>query len=178
MLQKDFEFVKNLKNEFFSQRKIQHSLTVIQKKDISAWELWWQVEFATFLSQHKDGHEWYREQHIDVDRRKDKEKSKLIADFIIRPKNHALEKFILLELKQNRSVTTCISNMVKDVNKIDKARAASLNQRSFWCVGVHPKDSKKRIRETVLAAAEKHDIGIHDIYTKFIPFTGFAFTIF
>lgn len=178
MLEKDFEFVKNIKGEFFSQRKIQHSLSVIKNNEISAWELWWQVEFATFLSQHKGGHEWYREQHIDLDRRKAKEKSKLVADFIIRPKNHALEKFILLELKQNRSLTTCITNMVKDVHKIDKAKASSLSQRSFWCVGVHPKDSKKKVKEMVISAAEKNNIGIHGVYTKFIPFTEFAFTIF
>jgi hypothetical protein len=139
-MQKDFEFVKILNEEFFSKRNIQHALSVIKGCGISAWEPWWQVEFARYLSLHKGGHEWHREQQIEVDRRKDKEKCKLIADFIVRPKNHAKDRYILLELKQNQSVTTCVTNMAKDSIKIYKAKAASLDQRSFWSIGVHPKE--------------------------------------
>ncbi len=178
MIQKDFDFIIGLKEEFFSQRKIQHALSVIERNGITAWETWWQVEFATFLSLHKDGHEWHREHQIDVDRRKDKEKSRLIADFTIRPKNHAKDRFILLELKQNSSVTTCITNMAKDVLKVDKAKASSIEQRSFWSVGLHPKESKKKVRMTVEDTADNYGIELFDVYTKFILNTGFAFTIF
>ena len=69
MPNRDFEFVAKLMEEFFLQRKIQKSLAVIDDYRISAWEPWWQVEFATFLSEHEGKHEWRREKQVKVDRR-------------------------------------------------------------------------------------------------------------
>lgn len=178
MPRKDFDFTVSLFEDFFAQSKIQKSLKVIEKYTISGWELWWQIEFATFLSEHPDRHEWYREQAIDVDRRKNKNKDKLFADFIIRPRNHARDRFILIELKQNSSTKTCITNMTKDALKVWVAKESSLTQRSFWSVGVHPKVSKKLVREMVENAANVHEIDLFDVHTKFIPNTEFAFTVF
>jgi len=178
MPSRDFEFVAKLMEEFFLQRKIQKSLAVIEDYRISAWEPWWQVEFATFLSEHEGKHECRREKQVKVDRRKEKEKNKFIVDFIVRPRNHVKGKFILLEFKQHWSVKSCITNMAKDVLKVDKAKVTSINQRSFWGVGVHPKESKKKIREMVKSTAIKYDLELYDVRIKFIPNTGFAFTIF
>jgi hypothetical protein len=163
MPRKDFDFTVSLFEDFFAQTKIQKSLAVIEERKISGWELWWQIELATFLSGHPGRHEWRREHPIDVDRRKDKEKFKLFADFIIRPKHHARQRYVLIELKQNSSTKTCITNMAKDAVKVWKAKESSLDQRSFWSVGVHPKESKKLVREVVENAANFHSIDLFDV---------------
>lgn len=178
MPRKDFDFTVALFEDFFGQSRIQKTLVLIEEQEISGWESWWQIELASFLSAHPDKHEWHREHSVAIDRRKEKEKNKLIADFIIRPRNHARDRFILIELKQNPSIKTCITNMAKDAIKIWKAKETSIDQRSFWSVGVHPKGSKKLVREVVENAADIHSLNLFDVHTKFIPNTNMAFTVF
>jgi len=178
MPSKDFDLIVDLMNKFFAQKKIRNSLEVFECIGISDWETWWQVEFAVFLSGHESNHEWYREEYIPVDKRKERSKYNLIADFIIRPKNHALDKYILLEFKQHKSTRTCISRMFDDILKIDRAKVSSINLRSVWAVGVHPKGNKKILRAKVEEIARKRNLELCKVYTKFISNTGFAYSIF
>jgi hypothetical protein len=178
MLRNDFEFVTNLKEEFFAQRKIQLLLATIEKNGTAAWEAWWQVEFARFLYQHQDKHDWAREHLIESGRKKVTEKNKLVADFIIKPRHNAMGRSILLEFKQSDSVTACITNMARDVSKVDKTKSAAIDQRSFWVVGVHPRESKQAVRRTVTRVAAKYGVKIFDVHTRFILNTGLAYTVF
>jgi hypothetical protein len=43
---------------------------VIDKQFITGWEIWFQIEFAIFLSKHSDVGSWEREQPYKVDGRK------------------------------------------------------------------------------------------------------------
>ena len=138
-LRNDFEFVVGLKREFFAQRKIQMLLATMEKNGTTSWEAWWQVEFARFLYGHQDKHDWSRDHHIEIDHAPVAEKDKLVADFMIKPRRHAMDRSILLELKQSDSVKTCITNMAKDIRRMDKTKSGEIDQRSFWVVGVHPR---------------------------------------
>ena len=178
LLRNDFDFVVGLKREFFAQRKIQLLLATMEKNGTTAWETWWQVEFARFLYGHQDKHDWTREHHIEIDHARVTEKDGLIADFMIKPRHHAMARSILLELKQSDSVKTCITNMAKDIRKVDKTKSGAIDQRSFWVVGVHPRENKQVVRRTVKRVATSYGIKIFDVHTRFILNTGLAYTVF
>lgn len=174
----DFEFSKSILEKFFSQTKIQKSLDIIFENDITGWEIWLQIEFATFLTiEYGDEIEWYREYEILTDGRKEKLRKKVSADFIFRRKGFKRDSYIVLEFKQNPSPKSCFSNMLKDVDKIEKVKVSDIDMRNFWVVGIHCKDRmtkaeiKKYIRENCEFVGD-------DIYTKFISNTNYAFTIF
>ena len=174
----DFKFSVSLLEDFFSQRKIQQSLEIIWDQDITGWETWLQIEFSTFLIvDHANEIEWYREHQILADRRKNKERTKMSADFIFRRKGFKRDSYIVLEFKQNPSLKACFSRMVKDIEKIDCARASSIDMRNFWVVGIHPKSTmtKTEIKDFV---SEKADIEKNSVVTRYIPNTNYAFTIF
>jgi hypothetical protein len=174
----DFQFSISLLEDFFAQKKIQHSLATIAYEEISGWEVWLQVEFATFLSlTYGDDLEWKRERQILIDKRKNKNRTRLAADFVFRRKGYAIDRYIVLEFKQHTSPKSCFSNMMKDAEKIRCAKASEIDMRAFWVVGIHPKSSmsKAEIKDYVC------NISIVDrdfVVTKFIPNTNFAFTIF
>lgn len=174
----DFQFTASLLEGFFAQRKVQNSLVTIWDQDISGWEIWLQVEFATYLSlEHSDSLEWGRECQLLVDRRRNKERTKLAADFIFRRKRHALDRYIVLEFKQNASPKSCFANMMKDIEKIQLAKSSEMDMRGFWVVGVHPKHdmTKAEIKDYL---GYQFDIAREDILTVFIPNTNYAFTMF
>ena len=174
----DFEFSKSLLENFFSQRKIQKSLDIIFENDITGWEIWLQIEFATFLTiEYGDEIEWYREYEILTDGRKEKLRKKVSADFIFRRKNFKKNSYIVLEFKQNPSPRSCFSCMLKDVDKIEKVKVSDIDMRNFWVVGIHCKDrmTKAEIKKYI---RENCDFVGDDIYTKFISNTNYAFTIF
>lgn len=172
----DFEFSISVIDNFFEKRKIRRSLSIIGDQGISGWEVWLQIEFATFLSEFGDEIEWEREREIFTDRRKEKFKNKVAADFILRRKGFKRDRFIVLEFKQHNSLTSCITNMVKDVEKIEKIKESDIDMRSFWVVGVHGRNgmSKSDITDQVFSSVDF----VKDVYTNFIPNTKFAYTIF
>jgi hypothetical protein len=69
--QRDFDFTVELFDNFFSQKRIQKRLSIIREKGITGWEIWWQIEFATYLSTKDESlSEWYREWEYPLDRRR------------------------------------------------------------------------------------------------------------
>lgn len=172
----DFEFTVSLLESFFTQNKIQKSLQIIWEEQISGWETWVQIEFATFLSSFNDI-EWLRECSLLPDRRKDKQRTIIRPDFIFRRKGFSKDRYILLEFKQNYSSTKqCFRGMFDDIKKISSLRGSSAI-RLFLGVGIHPKAgmSKSEIKDYILEWVE---IDRNLIQTRFIPNTEFAFTAF
>lgn len=174
----DYEYSIQLLDNFFSLRKIQRSLTLISDEKITGWEIWLQIEFATYISSaYEDEIKWHREFTILPDGRKEKNRKRFTADFVFRRKGHKLDCYNVIEFKQHPSPKTCFRNMHKDILKIAKAKESSIDMRSFWVVGVHHKSimSKPEIKEYL---DNKFGINREYIYTKYIPNTSFAYTIF
>ena len=178
MLRNDFNFIIDLKRDFFAQRSIQQLLAAIEKNGTAGWEPWWRVEFARFLYRHQHKHEWAREHLIKAGRTKGVLKDKLTADFMIKPRNRAGNRPILIELKQSDSVEGCIANMAENIRSMEKTKSVSGSQRSFWVVGAHPRECKNTVRKTVESVATEYGIEIFDVQTRYILNTGYAFTVF
>jgi len=177
----DFIFTLNLFEDFFSQQRIQKSFQTIHKTSITGWEIWFQIEFATFLeNKNSSVSEWYREWEYPIDKRKSL-KSKMFIDFLVRQKYAKKDAYIALELKQNISAKTCITNMIKDVNKVTSIRKSSSDIRSFWNIGIHKRISnnhfrdKEKIKEIVLEKFTTEDFFIE---SRYIKNTDFSYTIF
>ncbi|MCG9647616.1 hypothetical protein L1D24_03420 [Vibrio brasiliensis] len=49
MVKHDFQFIKELAVDFFSQQHIVERLSLIESNELTGWEIWLQVEFAMFL---------------------------------------------------------------------------------------------------------------------------------
>jgi len=137
-VKRDFNFTVKLFDNFFSRKKIQNRLSIINKHEITGWEIWWQVEFATYLStKDKSVSEWYREWKYPIDKRRVSSKSEMYIDFLIRQKYSKKNHFIALELKQNICAKKCIKNMLNDVDKVFSMRKSASDIRSFWNIGVY-----------------------------------------
>jgi hypothetical protein len=153
-------------------------LAKIEKNGTTGWESWWQVEFARFLQRHRDRHEWERKQPLEVNRTPRSKQDKLVVDFSIRPNNHGSGTSILLELKQSATVEGCIASMARDIRTRGKRTTVSNCRRSCWAVGVHPRECKNTVRKSVEAIAEEFGIRLVAVRTRYIPNTGYAFTVF
>jgi hypothetical protein len=182
---KDFGFVRDRVDEFFSRRTVGQALSLIDEVGISAWEKWWQVEFAAWLSVHDGISECAMEEVFLADHRKDKSKSQLAIDLGFRMKGYPSKEMIFLELKQHKHATKCIANMLRDVEKVSLAQKYSANGRvirSFFVVGVYPTGdwSKKLIHDYIEESAEDRGIVVHRaaMWTKFVPNSPYSVTVF
>ncbi|MCG6459295.1 hypothetical protein K6U44_02280 [Vibrio parahaemolyticus] len=133
----DFQFTLALIQAFFKQPKIQQRLQLIAQRNITGWEIWFQVEFACFIDNHEDIGQWYREWQYSVDRRRTKIRQYMAIDFVFRRKHTNRDKFIALEVKQNLNATQCIHNMFRDVDKVWQMKSSEDDLRSMWCLGIH-----------------------------------------
>lgn len=132
----DFQYINELVFEFLSQKEIAKSLDLIDKQEISGWEIWFQVEFSKFLSGHNSEPVWGRELSFEFDYRKERERGFFKPDFLIRKKGWRKESYTALEVKQHRNAATCIANMMKDLVKVSKIRASELDLRTYWALGL------------------------------------------
>lgn len=136
-VKRDFDFTVKLFDNFFSRKKIQKRLSIINEKEITGWEIWWQIEFATYLSTKDESlSEWYREWKYPIDKRISSQ-SEMSIDFLIRQKYAKKDNFIALELKQHIFAKRCIQNMLKDVDKVFSMRKSTSDIRSFWNIGIY-----------------------------------------
>ncbi|MDL0433993.1 hypothetical protein QPM17_22895 [Marinobacter sp. TBZ242] len=95
-MSQDFDYLTELTEDFFRQRRVGRSLRIIEESEITGWEVWFQVEFAHFLSQHLTEPEWWREWSLDYDRRMEKGRTFCRPDFIIRKKGWRQESYAAL----------------------------------------------------------------------------------
>lgn len=178
-MKKDFEVLIKIMNGFVNQRSIQNKLNIINECSITGWEIWFQIEFASYLGTHEDVSEWRREESYYMDKRKSKNKSRMAVDFLIRQKHTKKDQYIAIELKQHLSASTCIKNMLDDVLKVNAAKQSHARFRSFWNIGIHQKENKNIIKEKIAKKVEEKNMTMHDyIEIRYIPNTNFAYTIF
>ncbi len=97
---------------FFKQPKIQQRIQLITQRNITGWEIWFQVEFACFIDNHEGIGQWYREWQYSVDRRRTKIRQYMAIDFAFCRKHTNRDKFIALEVKQNLNAFTTCSKML------------------------------------------------------------------
>ena len=175
MIEKDFEHITGLTDEFFKQSKIQKGLKAIEKENIKGWELWLQIEFSIFLSCHNKINDWKREYSITVPNKKGAK-----ADFAIRPKRCSHNKYILLEFKQDNSCKTCLRKMLGDIKKIYSKKRYAKNMRSCWSVGVHRRDRKVKIKKEAMMKWKKSGFELDQklFLIRYIRNTDYAYTIF
>ncbi|QKF52806.1 hypothetical protein [Pseudomonas graminis] len=177
--QVDFEYMRDLIEEFFKRPAIRSSLKVIEEAGITGWEIWFQVEFARFLAAHESKLDWAREWPIEFDYRREKTRNFLKADFLIRKKGSAVDRWIALEIKQHVNAGNCINNMVSDLAKVAKMRKSELDMRSIWALGIFLHDEKdipEMIRERLIIAGQSYHEG--RMITKPISRTGFSYALF
>ncbi|WP_151980989.1 hypothetical protein [Acinetobacter guerrae] len=136
ILKKDRAFILGISEEFFKQKNIIEKLNDFNKIGVKGWELWLQVEYFLFLSNHPQVKKVDREKRCFLDGRKSKIKRSAILDFMIHEKRKT--SAIPLEIKQDVSPTTCLRHMLNDVKKFEKIKYTGIStDRNLWCLGVH-----------------------------------------
>lgn len=180
MADKDFEFVKELVDEFFNQTNIIVRLKLISQKEITGWEIWLQVEFAIFLDEHSNIARWDREYTYSVDGRKNKNRSLIAVDFTFRKKNSSTYRYIALEMKQNKSASSCIRAMMNDIHKLLSIKRSVDDIRSIWNLGVHLYEEPDVIYEKVRKHERYFKLRLIDncIASDRIKDTHFSYTLF
>lgn len=136
ILKKDRAFILSISEEFFQQENIIEKLNEFNKLGVKGWEVWLQVEYFLFLSNHPQVKKVDREMRCFLDGRKSKIKRSAVLDFMIHEKGKT--SAIPLEIKQDVSSTTCLRHMLNDVKKFEKIKYSGINtNRSLWCLGIH-----------------------------------------
>ncbi len=176
MIQRDFEFIIELMDEFIKKRTIKDRLNIIEKEDITGWEIWWQIEFSAFLSNHNKISYWARECILPVDKRTKWKKEKMAIDFLIKQKYSKKDSYIALELKQHKSMKQCITKMMVDIDKITSVKKSYDILRSFWNIGIHKLENDEKSEKIINEVT--HRLYKDCNYTQHIKKTNFAFTIF
>ena len=178
LLNGDFEFVCSLFDKFFSQKMIKDRLNLINEKNITGWEVWLQIELAFFLDDQKNVMEWVREVPCSTDQRIEKLKAKGIIDFWLRERNKSTEIMIAIELKQHKSAKSCITAMIKDLNKFHSLKPSEHSCiRTFWCVGIHANVKENTCMEYINANKEGYEFNPNHLLSREIKGTDFSFTI-
>ena len=179
-MKRDFEFIRDLADEFFSKKNIRDRLKHIEYNQVTGWEIWLQIEFSVFIDSHIEVVEWQREYSYSIDRRSAHYRKNMIIDFILRKKHAALEQYIALEIKQNQVMSSCIRGMMEDVCKVWLIRNSENDLRSMWCLGVHASMSKKEAYACIDKYAEKFGVDLAGSIriSNEIKGTGLSYTIF
>ncbi len=179
-MQRDFDFLKGLIADFFAKTNLQRGLQIINEQGITGWEVWLQVEFAYFLSQHEAEAEWWRETIIAFDGRKESEKMYFKPDFLLRKKGWRKESYAALEMKQHPDAASCINNLLKDIVKVSKIKKSELDLRTYWALGVFLRDNKSELKDKLFEKALIAGVEIHEsmLDIKYIKNTNYAYIIF
>lgn len=138
----DLDFLFNLILDFLDperQEQIISRLSLISKEEneITGWETWLQVEFYLYLMRRKDKvKDVVRESSYQLDKRSSyvnrTGKTSCRVDLEICRKNvKSSEKWIPLEIKQNKSASMCIKNMLSDWDKYDAIKVSEKKRGNF-----------------------------------------------
>ncbi|MBA5760846.1 hypothetical protein H2O73_00710 [Vibrio sp. 404] len=175
----DFEFVLSLAEGFFEQEEVQKKFNLIKQHEFTGWEIWFQIEFASFLQQHEEVSETIREFGYSIDKRMSGHQERMYIDFLIRKKRSSRSSYIALEFKQNQSASSCVKGMMGDIQKIWKLKQSEDDLRSMWCLGIYPTATGKNVPEIISKQSELVGVELPDnlISTKEIPNTSFSFTL-
>lgn len=147
MINRDFDPLCTLLHPFFIREDIRQKLNIIDQNNITGWEVWLQIEFSSLLV--STGHEWWREQTLNADLRKNPVRNSLRTDFLLRKKGWTLDSYIALEIKQNNDPTSCVRNMVLDLEKSARIKASEIDLRSFWTLGITRTIERERLEALI-----------------------------
>lgn len=133
-----------------------------------------------FLDSHIDVSEWYREYQYSVDGRRERYKQYMAIDFLIRKKHTSLDRYIALELKQNKNPSACIDAMMIDVIKISNIKQSQSDLRSMWGLGVHRSINDDELYKRIEHYKNKHDVVLEQkcLVNRKIKNTNFSYTLF
>jgi hypothetical protein len=159
--QSDFDYISELLEEFFKQRSLRKSFRIIFDRDITGWEIWFQIEFARFLAEHPSTPEWERERAFQFDYRRENVKWFLKPDFILRKKGWATERYVALEVKQHANLGNCVSNMIEDLAKVAKIRKSEIDLRSYWALGIFRTDTNLDVEDVVSSKLQDSGLEYH-----------------
>lgn len=178
--QNDFDYISTLLDEFFKQRNLRKSFRIIADREITGWEIWFQIEFARFLAEHPSTPEWERERAFQFDYRRESMRSYLKPDFIIRKKGWATERYVALEIKQHTNLGNCASNMIDDLSKVAKMRKSEIDLRSYWALGIFRTDPDLDAETIVAAKLQDSGLEHHESVSLVtnIPRTPFSYLLF
>jgi hypothetical protein len=147
VINRDFDHLSTLLHLFFNREDIQQKLNIIDEHKISGWEIWMQIEFANLLA--STDHKWEREVSLECDLRKNPERLSLRSDFLLRKKGWTADSYIALEIKQNSDATSCVRNMILDLEKTAKIKRSQIDLRSFWTLGITPTIDAERLNQLI-----------------------------
>jgi len=185
MPESNFEFVCQLLGKFFKRSRVTKALDAIYKEKITGWEKWFEIELALYFSNCDDLSESKTQFTLESDNRKTS-KNKFIPDFGLRRKNYAKNKFIIIELKCNKVTKKCIKGMLEDLQKFYKIKNRQKKEkqmRSFFVVGVHKKENKPNVIETIISVMKNNrkyqnlDVDYKAIKSRKITGTNYSFTL-
>ncbi|WP_227107303.1 hypothetical protein [Chromobacterium rhizoryzae] len=179
-MERDFRYIRELLAEFFNGKQVQNGLKLIKANEIAGWEIWLQIEFARFLSTHNSEPEWWREVPLGYDLRREKERSFLKPDFLIRKKGWKIGSYAVLEIKQHPDVGNCMSNMMRDMVKVSKMRQSALEMRTYWALGIFEVEEPEVIREILFNKADEYNVPVSTAYhlIEKIPKTPYCYLLF
>lgn len=176
---RDFEYIDTLVLEFLGRKQLRKSFEVIAENEITGWEIWFQIEFARFLADHPDCPEWQRERRFEFDYRRERTRSYLKPDFIIRKKGTARDRFIALEVKQHVQLGNCVVNMLADLTKVGRIRSSQLDLRSYWALGIFQHSDHDDPLEVIQTKLTEYDLVYHHSLTKVrkIGYTRYSYAL-
>jgi len=179
-MKRDFEFIRDLVDQFFSKKHIRDRLKHIEYNEVTGWEIWFQIEFSVFIDSHIEIAQWWREYPYSIDRRSARHRKNMIIDFVFRKKHSALDQFIALEIKQNKVMSSCIRGMMEDVCKVWLVRNSENDLRSMWCLGVHASSTDDEAYACIDKYADEFGVALANSIriSNEIKGTGLSYTIF
>lgn len=144
----DFHFVRDHLSDFFDRGSVQRALDLIDDVEITGWEKWWQVEFASWLAEQDGVGDWVMEEVFLTDLRRNSGKDSIAIDIGFRLKGYSSSEMLFLELKQNSDWRKCVENMLRDFEKVECAQTHSVENklriRSFFVAGIPPAILRRR----------------------------------
>lgn len=179
-MDQDFEYIAQLVAEFFSQVRTRRSLSLIAEQEMTGWEVWLQIEFSYFLTNHDTQPEWWREEMLDYDKKLEDKKRFLRPDFIIRKKGWKRDSYVAIEFKQHVNAANCIANMQKDMHRVERMDHSNFSLRSYWVLGVYHRLPKPEIRSLIISALQAHEYDYDQklVRNVVIPQTPYGYCIF
>lgn len=140
MINRDFNYIEEVLTDFFSSKNIRNRLNTFDEQEITGWEVWLQIEFASFITTENKAFEWNRELRYGCDKRKTA-KDFIKPDFILKKAGWTSGTHVALEFKQNCNPSVCMANMYSDLKKLERIKLSESTLRSAWAVGVTKTDS-------------------------------------
>lgn len=181
-MHKDLGYISELIDDFFSQEGIQSALKIITEFKITGWEIWFQIEFSRFISQHETNPEWWREYTVKADQPAAVGKDRFRPDFLLRRKEWPGDSYAVLEAKVNQSVANCVRGMLGDLGKSSSVRTSEIQVRSHWALGIHGTGGheENELKQLVAEEVEQSSLPIDDRnqIIRCLPGGVFAYSLF